>query len=144
MLKCLLESSCSFLVITVLVDFECGAGFEEVGEIFEGLGFRVEGNYAFHELGVLVPIGCLEEVGCQDPSLWGAGVVGEGYDLVGITQLDQTFQCSLLVGEADVQIGSRLETALFPAFLSKQPHQLYAFVTFDWIGGLLLRHQSLN
>ena len=63
MFECLFESSDSFIVVSIFVNFDVGAGFEKGGETVIGFGFGVEHDDVLHEFGVLVPIGSLEEVG---------------------------------------------------------------------------------
>lgn len=82
-----LYGSRSFLVISILINLDIGASFEETGQIIKCFCLRVERDDILHEFGVLVPVRSLEEVSSQNPGLWGSCVVCEGYYLVGIAKL---------------------------------------------------------
>ena len=59
------QSCDGLLVVSVLVDFNVRASLEETGEVVKSFGFLIEHDDALHEVGVLVPVGCLQEVGCE-------------------------------------------------------------------------------
>ena len=59
------QSCDGLLVVSVLIDFNVGASLKETGKVVKSFGFLVEHDDALHEVGVLVPVGCLQEVGCE-------------------------------------------------------------------------------
>lgn len=64
MLYGFLQGCDGLFVVSVLINFNVGASLKETGQVVKGFGFLVEHDDALHEVGVLVPVGCLQEVGC--------------------------------------------------------------------------------
>ena len=139
-----LERSGSLLIVPILINFDIGASLEEAGEIFEGLGLLVKHDDIFHVLGVLMPVGRLQEVGSQDESLRTSGGVGKGNDLVGVSEFDQTLQRGNFVSNFEIQVGSEFKAALLPAFLSNSFDQLGPLGLVQRVGGLIFGNDPLD
>ena len=58
----LLHGTQSFLIVTILVDLNLGAGIVEVGKALKGLSLLVEANDGLHDFRVVVPVLVLQEV----------------------------------------------------------------------------------
>lgn len=105
------------MVITVLINFHIGAGFEEIREIVISFCFLVEVYDVLHEFLVLVPVCSLQEVGCKDVCLGASCVVGKTDDFRRVSKLDQALKRGDFITHFDVKVGGHFEAALLAAFL---------------------------
>lgn len=132
------------MVITVFINFDIGASFEEIGKVVICLCFLVKVYNVLHEFLVLVPVCSLQEIGCKNVCLSASCVVGETDDFRWVSKFDQTFKGGDLVANFDVEVRGHFEAALFATFLGDDSGQVSSFAFFDGSLGLIIRDHLLD